>query len=118
MLWCVHPKTVNLVPLGKQCWFDSNHTHQIKPLWWNGRHRRLKISRFWRASSNLARGTNMKQTMNEILLQLLGSEELVQRWWATPNKAFDMEIPDDLLHTPRKIEVYKYIVGQLNGDYS
>jgi hypothetical protein len=108
MLGCVHPQTVNLVPLGKQCWFDSNHTHQIKPLWWNGRHRRLKISRFWR----------MKQTMNEILLSLLGSQELVERWWATPNKAFDGEIPDDLLHTPRKIEVYKYIMAQVSSHYS
>ena len=60
----------------------------------------------------------MKQTMNEILFALLGSEELVQRWWATPNKAFDGEIPDDLLHTPRKIEVYKYIMSQANSDYS
>ena len=28
MLWRVHPETVNLVPLGKQCWFDSNLVHQ------------------------------------------------------------------------------------------
>ena len=28
MLWRVHPETVNLAPLGKQCWFDSNLVHQ------------------------------------------------------------------------------------------
>lgn len=60
----------------------------------------------------------MKQTMNEILFELLGSQELVERWWATPNKAFDNEIPDDLLHTPRKIEVYEYIMSQHSSDYN
>ena len=29
MLWCVHPQTVNLIPLGKQSWFDSKLLHQI-----------------------------------------------------------------------------------------
>jgi len=28
MLWSVHPETVNLVPLGKRCWFDSSHFHK------------------------------------------------------------------------------------------
>ena len=58
------------------------------------------------------------KNVNEILLSLLGSQELVERWWATPNKAFDLEIPDDLWHTDRRSEVYNYIVSQLNGDYS
>ena len=29
MLWRVHPETVNLVPLGKQSWFDSKLLHQF-----------------------------------------------------------------------------------------
>ena len=28
MLWRVHHQTVNLVPLGKHCWFDSSHSDQ------------------------------------------------------------------------------------------
>ncbi len=59
-----------------------------------------------------------KQSLNEILLGLLGSQELVELWWSTPNKAFDMEIPDDLLHSNRKNEVIKYILAQVSGDYS
>ena len=30
------------------------------PGWWNGRHRRLKISRLWRAGSSPAPGTKFK----------------------------------------------------------
>lgn len=41
---------------------------------------------------------------------MLGSEELVQQWWATPNKAFDGEIPDDLFHSDRRGEVIGYIL--------
>ncbi len=59
-----------------------------------------------------------KQSLNEILLQVLGSKEMVERWWATPNKAFDMEIPDDLIHSNRKNEVVKYILAQVSGDFS
>ena len=29
MLWRVHPQTVNLIPLGKQSWFDSKLLHQF-----------------------------------------------------------------------------------------
>jgi|LakMenEpi13Jul12_1017406.scaffolds.fasta_scaffold31631_1 hypothetical protein len=59
-----------------------------------------------------------KQSLNEILLQVLGSREMVETWWATPNKAFDMEIPDDLIHSNRKNEVIKYILAQVSGEYS
>jgi hypothetical protein len=58
-----------------------------------------------------------KSTLNEILLQLLGSRELVELWWSSPNKAFDGEIPDDLLHSSRHQEVVKYILAQVSGDY-
>ncbi len=32
MLWRVHPQTVNLIPLGKQSWFDSKLLHQVDDL--------------------------------------------------------------------------------------
>lgn len=34
-----------------------------------------------------------KQKLNAILMGLLGSEELVERWWTSPNKAFDDKPP-------------------------
>ena len=32
MLWRVHPRTVNPIPLGKHSWFDSKLLHQIRLL--------------------------------------------------------------------------------------
>jgi len=59
-----------------------------------------------------------EEKANEILKALLGSDELVYRWWNSPNRAFDGEIPDDLWNTSdgRK-RVYKYIVNQLEAPY-
>jgi len=57
-------------------------------------------------------------TLNAVLLQLLGSQELVELWWASPNKAFDGEIPDDLLHSSRHNEVVKYVLRAQGGDFS
>jgi hypothetical protein len=36
----------------------------------------------------------LKDRLDEILFSMLGSQELVTRWWATPNKAFDMQPPE------------------------
>ena len=56
--------------------------------------------------------------LNAILLQLLGSRELVERWWASPNKAFDDAIPDDIFHSERRGEVIKYILQHYEGSGS
>lgn len=56
--------------------------------------------------------------LNEILLQLLGKQELVELWWASPNKAFDGAIPDDILHSDRRNEVVKYILQHSGSDFS
>jgi uncharacterized protein (DUF2384 family) len=56
--------------------------------------------------------------INQILLSLLGSQELVQKWWSSPNKAFDNEIPDDLYHSDMHNVVVKYILAMSAGDYS
>lgn len=37
-----------------------------------------------------------KQIMDDMLFAMLGSDELVQLWWESPNKAFDMECPKDV----------------------
>lgn len=52
----------------------------------------------------------MEYNLNELLLSIIGSQELVEQWWATPNKAFDGEIPDDIFHSDRKAEVVSYIL--------
>ena len=35
----------------------------------------------------------LRKEVNEILLALLGSEELVQRWWVSDNVTFNLQPP-------------------------
>ena len=77
-----------------------------------------------RAGSSPARGTIhlgiwMKYpyaTLNMCLKSMLGSQELVDKWYESPNRAFGMQTPLQMLESgdePRKT-VYKYILAQLN----
>ncbi len=53
-----------------------------------------------------------------ILKALLGSDELVARWWSTPNKAFDMQLPDDLWQTNTgRNRVYSYLLDQMEAPH-
>lgn len=54
---------------------------------------------------------------NRILHALLGSNELVQKWWSSPNKAFDDITPIEMWDRD-KDRVKNYLLAQLNGDYS
>ena len=54
---------------------------------------------------------------NRILHALLGSNELVQKWWSSPNKAFDDMTPIEMWDRD-KDRVKNYLLAQLNGDYS
>lgn len=54
---------------------------------------------------------------NRILHALLGSNELVQKWWSSPNKAFDDITPIEMWNRD-KDRVKDYLLAQLNGDYS
>lgn len=54
---------------------------------------------------------------NRILHALLGSDELVQKWWESPNKAFDDITPSEMWNRD-KDRVKNYLLAQLNGDYS
>ena len=54
---------------------------------------------------------------NRILHALLGSNELVQKWWELPNKAFDDMTPIEMWDRD-KDRVKNYLLAQLNGDYS
>jgi hypothetical protein len=53
---------------------------------------------------------------NRILYALLGSEELVQKWWASPNKAFGHISPIEMWNRD-KDRVKKYLLAQLSGEY-
>jgi len=61
--------------------------------------------------------SDLKKRLNIILLSLLGSNELVDKWWLSPNKHWNMRTPDEVLADDSK-SVINYIAGQLNGDYS
>ena len=52
----------------------------------------------------------MSDNLQVMLLAMLGSEDLAQKWWGSPNKAFDDLRPYDVYYTdPEK--VYNYVLG-------
>jgi hypothetical protein len=53
---------------------------------------------------------------NRILYSLLGSDELVQKWWSSPNKAFDDITPIEMLNRDETM-IKNYLLAQLSGDY-
>ena len=53
---------------------------------------------------------------DRILYALLGSQELVQKWWVSPNKAFDEMTPIEMWDRDRD-RVKNYLLAQLSGDY-
>lgn len=62
----------------------------------------------------------IKIPLNRILLSFLGRYELVDIWWHTPNKAFEMKTPDEIYQSgiEGRKQVSNYLYAQLNGDYS
>lgn len=49
----------------------------------------------------------VKERLDGLLLGILGSEDLVDIWWNTQNKAFDYETPKTTwLVDPRKVTNY------------
>jgi hypothetical protein len=56
------------------------------------------------------------EQFNRILYALLGSEELVQKWWESPNRAFDEMTPNEMWNRD-KDRVKKYLLAQLSGEY-
>ncbi len=52
-----------------------------------------------------------KARMDKLLLALVGSEDLVNKWWLSPNKAFDMQQPADVYEQDPK-KVINYILSQ------
>lgn len=57
-----------------------------------------------------------KLQLNKILLALLGSQDLVSRWWESRNKAFDMKTPNELWESGEQETIREYLIRQF--DYS
>ena len=55
--------------------------------------------------------------LNRLLISLLGKEELVDKWWDSPNLAFESKTPKEMFALQPQ-RVINYILGQFNGDYS
>lgn len=54
--------------------------------------------------------------VNKILGALLGSEALVNQWWSSPNKAFEMKKPRDVyIDDPDKVS--KYVLAQIEAPH-
>ena len=53
---------------------------------------------------------------DRILYALLGSNELVQKWWESPNKAFGDITPIEMWDRD-KDRVKNYLLAQLSGEY-
>lgn len=54
----------------------------------------------------------IKTALNECLMAMLGSEELVEVWWKSPNKAFEMMTPNAVWEEDYD-RVRSYVVGFL-----
>jgi hypothetical protein len=50
----------------------------------------------------------IKNKINVYLIAMLGSQELVSRWWVSPNKAFDMMTPLEMFDRNSNV-VYTYV---------
>lgn len=62
----------------------------------------------------------VKPELNRYLFALLGRAELIDQWWYSPNKAFDMKTPDQVYQTGKegRDTVANYILGMCDGSYS
>lgn len=57
-----------------------------------------------------------KKAMDAILLALVGSTEMVETWWSSPNRAFDGKTPLEALAVDHR-DVVEYLLSQTTGDY-
>ena len=54
--------------------------------------------------------SSVREKLDVILFSMLGSRELVEKWWVSPNKAFNMNTPLALMED-KKHEVIDYVLG-------
>lgn len=57
-----------------------------------------------------------KNRLNGLLFAMTGSQTLTERWWNSPNKAFDMQKPIDVFEVDSE-RVRDYIISCAYGDH-
>ena len=55
----------------------------------------------------------LKQENDTLLFAMLGSKELVEKWWHSPNKGFDNAHPIDV--DPKKVQ--QYLISKAYGEW-
>jgi hypothetical protein len=55
---------------------------------------------------------NTKQDLNTCLFAMLGSDELVNKWWESPNLAFEGKTPLEVFEIDRQ-DVIDYVLSYL-----
>ena len=58
----------------------------------------------------------MRSVINKYLFAMLGSTELVSRWWSSPNKAFQSKTPEEM-YTTDPDKVLSYVLGASDGQW-
>ncbi len=59
-----------------------------------------------------------KERLNYLLLCAMGNKELVDRWWQSPNLAFDSNTPEKIYtDDPKRVEDYIVRAVNVGGDY-
>jgi hypothetical protein len=53
-----------------------------------------------------------KRKLNVCLFAMLGNDDLVNRWWESPNRAFDGKTPSEVFEVDRQ-EVINYVLSHL-----
>lgn len=56
-----------------------------------------------------------RELCNSILKSTVG-ENLIEKWWQSPNKAFNLQKPEDVWQTDCD-KVFSYLKGHLSGEY-
>ena len=61
----------------------------------------------------LAKANMTREKCNLILKAILGSDESIEKWWNTPNKAFDLQNPNNI----DIVKVYNYLLDQMESPH-
>lgn len=61
----------------------------------------------------------IKSDINRYLYAMIGSPQLVDGWWHSPNKAFDMKTPDEVYQENEdgRKRVYTYVLSCSDGHW-
>lgn len=57
-----------------------------------------------------------KEHLDQILFALLGKDDLVKKWWKSPNKAFDLKTPEEVFNVDQKA-VITYLINFTTEEY-